>query len=160
MGDLSPIEDDDGGCTATTAAGTRCSRAARFGADVCAQHASGKTPQRTNGPNVTHGRRSTYARGCRCKACSLAGVAPDALARMINKPMDVWDRIDRYAELIAEQEAATLDPPSVRLWRPPAKVCREVTRVATKNPEVIAYVNNAILAVVRGWDQPGEDATT
>ena len=39
-----------------------------------------------NGPNVTHGRRVTYARGCRCIPCSLTAVMPDgALAKIRTK---------------------------------------------------------------------------
>lgn len=40
----------------------------------------------TNGDNVTHGRRVTYARGCRCQPCSLTAVMPDgALAKIRTK---------------------------------------------------------------------------
>lgn len=40
-------------------------------------------PLRTFGPRATHGRRVTFARGCRCGPCSLAAVLPDAISALI-----------------------------------------------------------------------------
>lgn len=40
-------------------------------------------PLRTFGPRATHGRRVTFARGCRCGPCSIAAVVPDRVAALI-----------------------------------------------------------------------------
>ena len=39
-----------------------------------------------NGTGATHGRRVTYARGCRCPACSLAAVTPDRTLANLRRP--------------------------------------------------------------------------
>lgn len=40
-------------------------------------------PFESFGTGATHGRRVTYAKGCRCEACSIAAVLPDHLAAKI-----------------------------------------------------------------------------
>lgn len=47
-------------------------------------------PVVSNGPGVTHGRRSTYARGCRCGRCLLAGSATRDLIRLCGSDVPAW----------------------------------------------------------------------
>lgn len=46
-------------------------------------------PLKTFGPAATHGRRVSYARGCRCGPCSLAAVLPDSVTARIHHPEKV-----------------------------------------------------------------------
>lgn len=37
------------------------------------------------GENITHARRGSYAKGCRCGACSIAAVMPDSVLALIGR---------------------------------------------------------------------------
>lgn len=68
-------------------------------------------PQNINGAGVRHGFKSTYARGCRCKACGLTVSADGARIRLHGFSVHWWvqwfgpvfeDRLFWYAERLAE----------------------------------------------------------
>jgi len=50
----------------------------------------------TNSVGVTHGRRSTFNRGCRCNACVTA-VAYASADRSLNPYLEMWDELEAHA---------------------------------------------------------------